>query len=53
MSEPILWLTLGAFAVQATAFCAKELHPVHFWVLTLFNWLCLFALPHAIHSAYL
>ena len=32
---------------------AKELQPVHFWVLTLFNWSCLFALPYAIHTAYL
>jgi hypothetical protein len=26
---------------------------VHFWVLTVFNWTCLFALPYAIHEAYL
>ena len=53
MSEPILWITLGALAVQAALFLAKELHPVHFWVLTLFNWSCLFAIPYAIQTAYL
>ena len=53
MTEPMLWLTLGALAVQGALFYAKELHPVHFWVLTLFNWSCLFALPYAIHAAYL
>ena len=37
MSKPILWLTLGALAVQTTPFCVKGLHSVHFWVLTLFN----------------
>ena len=52
MSEPILWVALGALAVQAALFCAKDLLPVHFWVLTLFNWSCLFALPYAIHAAY-
>lgn len=53
MSEPILWLTLGALAVLPTPFCVKELHSVHLWVLTLFNWSCLFALPYAIHGAYM
>ena len=53
MSEPILWVALGALAVQAALFYAKELHPLHFWVLTIFNWACLFALPYAIHTAYL
>ena len=53
MIEPILWVALGALAVQTTLFYVKELHPAHFWVLTLFNWLCLFALPYAIHAAYL
>ncbi len=53
MSEPILWMALGALAVQAALFYAKELLPVHFWVLTVFNWACLFALPYAIHTAYL
>ena len=53
MTEPILWVALGALAVQGALFCAKELLPVHFWVLTLFNWSCLFALPYAIHTAYL
>ena len=38
MTEPIIWVALGALAVQAALFYAKELHPVHFWVLTLFNW---------------
>ena len=53
MSEPILWMALGALAVQAALFYAKELLPAHFWVLTVFNWACLFALPYAIHAAYL
>jgi hypothetical protein len=53
MSEPILWVALGALAVQVALFCAKDLLPVHFWVLTVFNWACLFALPYAIHEAYL
>ena len=53
MSEPILWMALGALAVQAALFYAKELLPVHFWALTVFNWACLFALPYAIHTAYL
>ena len=53
MTEPILWVALGALAVQAALFCSKELHPVHFWVLTLFNWSCLFGLPYAIYAAYL
>ena len=53
MTEQVLWVALGALAVQATLFCVKELHPVHFWVLTLFNWSCLFAMPYAIHAAYL
>ena len=53
MTEPILWVALGAFAVQGALFCAKELHPGHFWALTLFNWSFLFALPYAIHAAYL
>ena len=53
MSKPILWLTLGALAVQAIPFCVKGLHSVHFLALTLFNWSCLFALPYAIHAAYL
>lgn len=53
MSEPILWMALGALAVQAALFYAKELLPVHFWALTVFNWACLFALPYAIHAAYL
>ena len=52
MTEPIIWVALGALAVQAALFYAKELHPVHFWVLTLFNWSCLFALPYATHAAY-
>jgi len=53
ITEPLLWVALGALAVQAALFYAKELQPVHFWVLTLFNWSCLFALPYAIHTAYL
>ena len=53
MSQPILWLTLSALAVQATPVCVKELPFVHFWVLALFHWSCLFALPYAIHAAYL
>ena len=53
MTEPMLWVALGALAVQAALFRAKELNAVHFWVLTLFNWSCLFALPYAIHVAYL
>ena len=53
MTEPLLWVALGALAVQAALCYAKELQPVHFWVLTLFNWSCLFALPYAIHTAYL
>ena len=53
ITEPLLWVALGALAVQAALFYAKELQPVHFWVLTLFNWACLFALPYAIHTAYL
>ena len=42
----------GALAVQAALFLSKELQPIHFWVLTVFNWACLFALPYAIHEAY-
>ena len=53
MNEPLLWLSLGALAVQAALFLSKELQPVHFWVLTVFNWSCLFALPYAINAAYL
>ena len=53
MSEPILWMALGALVVQAALFYAKELLPVHFWVLTVCNWACLFALPYAIQAAYL
>lgn len=53
MNEPLLWLSLGALAVQAALFLAKELQPIHFWVLTVFNWSCLFALPYAINAAYL
>ena len=53
MSEPTLWMALGALAVQAALFYAKELLSVHFWALTIFNWACLFALPYAIHTAYL
>ena len=53
MIEPILWLAMGALAVQITLFYVKELHSAHFCVLTLFNWLCLFTLPYAIHAAYL
>ena len=53
MNEPLLWLSLGALAVQAALFLSKELQPIHFWVLTAFNWSCLFALPYAINAAYL
>ena len=53
MNEPLLWLSLGALAVQAALFLSKELQPVHFWVLTAFNWSCLFALPYAINAALL
>ena len=53
MSEPILWLSLGALAVQVALFLFKDLQPIHFWVLTLFNWICLFALPYAINAAHL
>ncbi len=53
MSEPLLWLSLGALAVQSALFLSKELQPVHFWVLTIFNWGCLFALPYAITAAHL
>ena len=53
MSEPIVWVALGALVVQAALFCARELLPVHFWVLTVFNWAFLFALPYLIHTAYL
>ena len=53
MSEPLLWLSLGALAVQAALFLSKDLQPIHFWVLTVFNWTCLFALPYAINAAYL
>lgn len=53
MNEPLLWLSLGALAVQAALFLSKELQPIHFWVLTVFNWSCLFALPYAINAAYL
>ena len=51
VSEPMVWLLLGALAVQGALFMTKELLPVHFWVLTLFNWSCLFALPYAIHAS--
>ena len=53
MSEPILWLSLGALTVQAALFLSEDLQPIHFWELTLFNWACLFALPYAINAAYL
>ena len=53
MSEPMVWLCLGALAVQGALFMAKELLPVHFCVLTLFNWSCLFALPYAINLSLL
>ena len=53
MSEPMLWLSLGALAVQAALFLSKDLQPVHFWALTLLNWTCLFALPYTINAAYL
>ncbi|OUV60204.1 MAG: hypothetical protein CBC82_08705, partial [Cellvibrionales bacterium TMED122] len=53
MSEPLLWLSLGALAVQAALFLYKDLQPIHFWVLTVFNWSCLFGLPYAINAAYL
>ena len=43
---------LRCVIVQAALFYARGLQPVHFWVLTLFNWSCLFALPYAIHTAY-
>ena len=53
MSEPVLWIALGAMAVQAALFYSKDLLPLHFWVLTAFNWGCLFALPYTIHAAYM
>ena len=53
MSEPLLWLSLGALAVQAALFLSKDLQPIHFWVLTMLNWNCLFGLPYAIDAAYL
>lgn len=53
MSEPLIWLSLGALAVQAALFLSKDLQPIHFWVLTVFNWSCLFGLPYAINAAYL
>ena len=53
MNEPLLWLSLGALAVQAALFLSKDLQPIHFWVLTVFNWSCLFTLPYAINAAYL
>ena len=34
MTEPLLWLSLGALAVQAALFLSKDLQPIHFWVLT-------------------
>ena len=34
MSEPLLWLSLGALAVQAALFLSKDLQPIQFWVLT-------------------
>ena len=53
VSEPMVWLCLGALLVQGALFVTKELLPVHFWVLTLFNWSCLFALPYAINASLL
>ena len=53
MSEALLWVSVGALAVQAALFLSKDLHPIHFWVLTVFNWGCLFGLPYAINAAYL
>ena len=53
VSEPMVWLCLGALLVQGALFVTKELLPVHFWVLTLFNWSCLFALPYAINATIL
>ena len=46
-------MALGALAIQSALFYAKELLPMHFWVLTVFNWACLFALPYAIQAGYL
>ena len=53
MSEPLLWLSLGALTVQAALFLSEDLQPTHFWVLTVFNWSCLFGLPYVINAAYL
>ena len=53
MSEPMVWLCLGALLVPGALFVTKELLPVHFWALTLFNWSCLFALPYAINASLL
>ena len=53
MSEPLLWLSLGTLEVQSALSISKDLQPIHFWVLTVFNWSCLFDLPYAINAAYM
>ena len=53
MTEPMVWLCLGALMVQGALFLTKERLPIHFWVLTVFNWCCLFALPYAINASLL
>ena len=53
MDEPLVWLALGALSVQGGLFYAKELLPLDFWLLTVFNWSCLFALPYAINASML
>ena len=49
MSEPLLWLSLGALAVQAALFLSKDLKPIHFWVDGV-QLSCLFGLPYAINA---
>ena len=53
MGEPLLWLSLGALAVQTALFLSKDLQTIHFWMLAVFNWSCLFGLPYVINAAYL
>lgn len=53
MNEPLVWLSLGALSVQGGLFYAKALQPLDFWLLTVFNWSCLFALPYAINASIL
>ena len=53
MSEQLVWLAMGALSVQGGLISDTELLPLDFWLLTVVNWSCLFALPYAINAAIL